>query len=124
MLRCNCDTIYTGYTTNILKRYKEHIEGISGAKYIRICKDLKLIGCWKIFGTKGDAISVESFVKKLTKSEKESLISNPQKLNKLYKENGNRTLLIKKENLKKISKFITQHDIKEIRKIGRTPFMQ
>ncbi len=122
MLRCSRKTIYTGYTTDILKRYKEHLEGVSGAKFVKACKEIEIIGCWKIYGEKGDAMSLETFLKKLNKTQKEHFVKNPGLLNRFYKKNGDRVLSIKKENLAKIIKLINKHDLKEIRKIGRTPF--
>ena len=66
------NTYYCGYTDNVEKRYKAHIEG-TGAKYTRANKPIKLL--WTAeFETKSEAMKEEARIKKLSREEKEKLI--------------------------------------------------
>ena len=66
------NTYYCGYTDDVEKRYKAHLEGI-GAKYTRANKPVKLL--WtKEFDSKSEAMREEIRIKKLSRSEKEKLI--------------------------------------------------
>lgn len=57
-------TYYTGYTSNLLKRYRDHSSGV-GARYTR-GKKLKVVFYW-IYGTRKKAMMVERFLKKKRK---------------------------------------------------------
>jgi len=66
------NTYYCGYTDDVEKRYKAHLEGI-GAKYTRANKPVKLL--WsKEFDRKSEAMREEIRIKKLTRKAKEELI--------------------------------------------------
>jgi len=80
MLECEGNRLYTGYTNDIVKRYKNHLAGKSGAKFVRAFKPKKIAQCWEIFSTKGTALRIESFIKKLSKNQKERIVENPQTL--------------------------------------------
>lgn len=80
ILHCINNTYYTGYTTDIHRRYQEHLSGSYKCKYTRSFKPTKLAQCWQVFGNKGMALKVENFIKQLSKSEKEQLILNPHSL--------------------------------------------
>lgn len=73
------NTLYCGYTDNVEKRFKNHIEG-KGAKYTKANKPLKIV--WqKEFETKSEALKEEYRIKhKLSRKQKLDLInnSNPQ----------------------------------------------
>lgn len=66
------NTLYCGYTDNVEKRYKMHIEG-KGAKYTKANKPLKLVYS-KEFNSKQEAQKEEYRIKQLTKKQKEELI--------------------------------------------------
>ncbi len=72
------NTYYCGYTDNITKRYKKHIDGC-GAKYTRANKPVK-IAYLESFKTKSDAMKEERRIKKLTRIAKEHLVENFSKL--------------------------------------------
>ncbi len=82
ILLCENNTYYTGYTTNIEKRYQEHINGTSKCKYTRSFKPIRIAQCWKIQGNKSDAMKLEAYIKKLSRHEKEIIIKNPYSLSK------------------------------------------
>ncbi len=66
------NTYYCGYTDDVERRYKAHLDG-TGAKYTRANKPVKLL--WsKEFDSKSDAMREEIRIKKLSRSEKEKLI--------------------------------------------------
>lgn len=69
------NTLYCGYTDNVEKRYKEHLEG-KGAKYTKANKPVKLL-YKKEYSSKSEALKEEYRIKhKLTKSQKLQLVSN------------------------------------------------
>lgn len=69
------DTFYCGYTDDIEKRYKAHLEG-KGAKYTRANKPVKIV--WqKEFPSKSEALKEEYRIKhKLTREQKLDLINS------------------------------------------------
>ena len=71
---------YTGYTNNLTRRYWQHLSGISGAKYTRCFKPVKILQCWRLFDSQGMAIKVESFIRKKGRKFKEALVVSPDKL--------------------------------------------
>ena len=69
MLKCSDDTIYTGITTDLQRRLKEHNSLKSGAKYTRNRRPVELI----YFEDANDRISAskrEYEIKKLSRKEK------------------------------------------------------
>lgn len=66
------NTYYCGYTDDVEKRFKAHLEG-HGAKYTRANKPVKIV--WqKEFETKSEAQKEEYRIKKLPRKDKEKLI--------------------------------------------------
>ncbi len=78
ILLCENGNYYTGYTTDLTRRYKEHLAGTTKCKYTRSFKPIKIAQSWPIHGTKSDAMKLEKYLKTLTKKEKEELIQKPQ----------------------------------------------
>lgn len=77
MLLTENNTLYCGYTDNVEKRFKQHIEG-KGAKYTRANKPIKIV-YQKEFKTKEEALKEEYRIKhKLTKAQKLKLIDSVQ----------------------------------------------
>lgn len=74
ILRCSDNSLYTGITTDVVRRYAEHINGGKGAKYTKAHKPIKIECVWRV-GTKSDASRLESRIKKLTKQQKEQLVN-------------------------------------------------
>lgn len=63
------NTLYCGYTDDIEKRYKLHLEG-KGAKYTKAYKPIKIV-YQKEFSTKSEALKEEYRIKhKLTRVQK------------------------------------------------------
>jgi len=84
ILLCSNNNYYTGYTTDLAKRYEAHLNG-TGSKYTRSFKPLKLMQCWKITAKKAFAMEVERYIKKMSRTEKEEIILNPFLLLDVYK---------------------------------------
>ncbi len=79
MLLTEKGTIYTGYTTDVEKRFLTHQRGskTGGAKYTNANKPVKIL-YKKEFETKSDAMKEEYRIKHLTRKEKLVLIENHQ----------------------------------------------
>ena len=80
ILRCSNNTYYTGYTNNLKKRYKSHIDGTGKCKYTKSFKPIEIAQCWRIYDSKAKAMQIERNIKKLSRIEKEKLIINPSLL--------------------------------------------
>lgn len=72
MLSCADGTIYSGYTTDPCRRTAEHNSG-RGAKYTRSRLPVKLVFTEE-YATKCEALKREAALKRLSRSEKISLI--------------------------------------------------
>lgn len=72
MLRCNDNSIYSGYTNDLEKRLEVHNSG-KGAKYTRARLPVKL-EYFEEFDDKKEAIKREREFKKYSHSEKENMI--------------------------------------------------
>lgn len=67
-LRCADDTLYTGVTTDVRRRVREHDSG-RGARYTSGRRPVKLIGVWR-FANRGAAQRAEARFRKLSRREK------------------------------------------------------
>lgn len=75
ILKCRDGTLYTGITTGVERRLAEHQRGI-GAKYLKGRAPLTLL-LQKNVGDKRLAMRMENRVKRLSRPEKEKLITVP-----------------------------------------------
>ena len=73
MLRCKDSSLYTGYTVDIEMRLKLHNQG-TASKYTRVRLPASLVYIEE-HETKSSAMKRECQIKKLSKNQKESLIS-------------------------------------------------
>lgn len=73
MVRCNDDSLYTGYTNDVKKRVETHNRG-KGAKYTKARLPVKLVW-YKEWENEHIARSNEVKIKKLKKEEKEKIIN-------------------------------------------------
>lgn len=72
MVRCKDNSLYTGWTTNIERRVKEHNSG-KGAKYTRARLPVKLV-YYEKFKNKKEATKREYMIKKFSKLKKERFV--------------------------------------------------
>ncbi|MDS0220124.1 GIY-YIG nuclease family protein [Haloarcula sp. S1AR25-5A] len=72
VLHCSDDTFYTGYTTDVERRVREHDAG-DGAKYTRGRTPVELVHV-ETFDSQSAAMSRECEIKQYTRAEKERLI--------------------------------------------------
>ncbi len=72
---------YTGYTSNLERRYREHLRG--SCKYTRAFPPLNIARSWKIFAEKGMLLKIESLIKRQQRQCKTLLINNPESLEEL-----------------------------------------
>ena len=82
ILRCKDNSLYTGITTDLERRLKEHKEkGEKTAKYTLTHTAEKMETAWES-ENRVLASKLEFNIKRLTKKQKEELIKNPKLLNK------------------------------------------
>lgn len=74
ILECSDGTYYIGNTNNLEKRLREHNGELSGgAKYTRSRRPVRVVYC-KNMDSESSALKKEIELKKLTRSQKKSLI--------------------------------------------------
>lgn len=76
IIRCKNNTLYTGYTTDIIRRMEEHKKGIN-SKYTR-AKGFDKLEVFFESDSKSQAMKLEYYIKKLSKSQKLWIINNPE----------------------------------------------
>jgi putative endonuclease len=64
MIECDNGALYTGYTNNLARRYRQHLDGTANVRYTRSYKPVRLAQCWRLFDTVGTALKVESLIKR------------------------------------------------------------
>jgi putative endonuclease len=73
MIRCSDNSLYTGITTDINRRFQQHVEG-KGAKYFRGRTPIQVV-----FDegnhSRCSAASREYFIKNLSRAEKERMVA-------------------------------------------------
>jgi len=74
VLRCRDDTFYTGYTTDVERRVREHDAG-DGAKYTRGRTPVALVHV-EGFDSKSAAMSREYELKQCSRERKERVVAN------------------------------------------------
>ena len=76
ILRCSDNSLYTGYTTDVRRRYCEHISKTDkGAKYTHSRTPISIEAVWSS-DSRSAAMKLEAFIKKLRKSTKEEIIKD------------------------------------------------
>jgi putative endonuclease len=79
ILHCENGNYYTGYTTDLSRRYAEHVAGTAKCKYTSSFKPLSIAHSWPC-STKSEALKLEKFIKQMSKQEKENLLKQPDLL--------------------------------------------
>lgn len=84
ILHCINGAYYTGYTSDLIRRFQEHCEGTGKCKFTRSFKPLEIAQFWQILGDKGQAMQIERFIKRLTREAKIKLISQPEAISEKF----------------------------------------
>jgi putative endonuclease len=74
ILRCGDGSLYTGIATDVLRRIREHENGVKGSRYLRGRGPLALVFQTEL-GDRSLASRAELRIKRLTKRAKEELIT-------------------------------------------------
>ncbi len=78
IVECSDGTYYTGYTTDVKRRLKEHNDSPKGAKYTRARRPVTL--CYQAsYETRKEACQREYQIKKMTRQQKIDLIMSQSK---------------------------------------------
>jgi putative endonuclease len=80
MLECENGAYYVGYSTNLTRRLRQHIDGTAGVRYTRSFKPVRVSQCWRLFGSVGAALKVERLIKKAGRGTKERFVREPAAL--------------------------------------------
>lgn len=82
ILSTRLNTLYTGITTDVERRLREHTRLNKGAKYLK-GKGPLTVEWSQIVGTRSDALKVEYRIKQLNRPQKNALIEGRLTLEKL-----------------------------------------
>ena len=80
IIECRNGNYYTGYTSNVKRRYSEHLKGTKKCRYTRSFPPKKLVAYWQ-FANRSDALVVEHMIKQMSKREKKQLLIDFDKIN-------------------------------------------
>ncbi|MEN8670727.1 MAG: GIY-YIG nuclease family protein [Ketobacter sp.] len=75
MLQCSDRTLYTGITTDLQRRLREHNEAKAGARYTRVRRPVTLVYS-EPAGSRSEAARREAQIKKLSRCEKLLLVAS------------------------------------------------
>ncbi len=79
IVQCADGTYYTGIATDVARRMREHTSGPRGAKYLKGRGPLSLVFSEEA-GDRSRASQVEYHIKRLSRSDKESLVKGNKTL--------------------------------------------
>lgn len=85
MIRCADQTVYCGYTTDMARRWQEHVKRSPKCKFTRRLDKhpLRLAQCWAV-DSKSHAMKIECWIKKQNKKRKEGLLQQPDQLDQWF----------------------------------------
>lgn len=83
MLECENGSYYTGYSTNLARRFRQHVDGTANVKYTRTHKPVRIAQCWRLYDTVGTALKVERMIKTIGRPAKDRLVGEPAAIKKL-----------------------------------------
>jgi putative endonuclease len=75
IITCADGSLYTGITTDVERRLREHNSAARGAKYTRSRRPVKLAVSWSV-SDRSSALREEARIKRLTRKQKLELIFN------------------------------------------------
>jgi len=75
IIECTNGAYYTGYTTDVERRYEEHVQGTPKCKYTRSFPPKQLLGYIEC-ATKSKAMKLEASIKKMSKEQKKMILAS------------------------------------------------
>jgi predicted GIY-YIG superfamily endonuclease len=88
ILRCSDETLYTGYTGDLIRRVKQHQSGSIPRAYTKPRRPVELVWAGE-FETKEEARAEEKKIKRMSTTRKETLIKNDRHLtDQIFKGGG------------------------------------
>ena len=81
MLECSNGAYYTGYTTDIDRRYAEHQQGSDRCKYTRSFPPRRMAAYWKLNADLSLILKIERQIKQLSRQEKIRLTNETDLMN-------------------------------------------
>lgn len=90
MLRCGDGSLYTGMTTRLEVRLRQHRDKTARCKFTRRADKhpLKLAAAWALQGTRGDALRLERYIKGLSRAQKLNLAADAALLQHYIEQDG------------------------------------
>jgi putative endonuclease len=77
IIRCEDGSLYTGISTDVARRFREHLDHPRGARYFNGRQPLEV--AWREDGhSRSSACRREAAIKKLSRDEKLKLVGGPQ----------------------------------------------
>lgn len=78
ILECGDGTLYTGMTTDLEKRVRQHQYKKARCKFTRRADKhpLWLRAAWELSGIRGDALTLERYIKRLNRAQKLTLLKD------------------------------------------------
>ncbi len=74
IVRCSDNSLYTGITLDVKRRIAEHNDSKKGARYTKSRRPVVLVYS-EVCNSKGEALKREAYIKKLSREEKNTLVS-------------------------------------------------
>ena len=74
ILECSNGSYYTGYTTDVERRFHEHLQGTIKCKYTRSFPPVRVAASWEVGECLSDALKLEKKIKALPRQKKIELI--------------------------------------------------
>jgi putative endonuclease len=81
LIRCSDESLYTGITTDVARRFADHQSG-NGSKSVR-CRWPVTLELQRKVGSRNLALIVEHRIKQLPKAQKENLIRDDSRIDKI-----------------------------------------
>ena len=78
IIECSNGSFYTGYTTDLDRRFREHLMGTAKCKYTRSFPPKRLVASWLINANLSIVLRIGRAIKSLTKSQKLELVNCPE----------------------------------------------
>ena len=84
ILECSNGSFYTGYTTDLERRYREHCQGSLKCKYTRAFPPRRIAASWQFESDLSLVLKIENMIKALSRAKKEELIKHPEMMTGYY----------------------------------------